>query len=236
MFDLTFLTVIKVAHLVGLIMGLGGAVLADLTVFTRGVIRPVSAYTIHQVEFLAHIVSVGLIILWVTGTGLILVNSMGNPEYLNNPKLWAKIFIVVTLTVNGIFVHSKVLPFLHNSIGLRLFDRVSKKTIGILTFFGSVSVVSWAVPFVLGKASELNHVMPMSNILLVYLGCVLATWLGLFAVMTSIRRIQEYVAKVAALTLLPNDLWEQTVAVADHTPNRTVVPFAARQKMAGQHF
>lgn len=49
------LTFIKLFYLLGLVMVFGGAVLLDGTIFTRGVIRPVSQYTIHQAEALSRI-------------------------------------------------------------------------------------------------------------------------------------------------------------------------------------
>jgi hypothetical protein len=207
---LTLLTLLKITHLVGLIMGLGGAILADYTIFTRGVIRPVSPYTIHQTEFLSHIVLAGLTILWISGCALIWINLIDHPQYLTNQKLWAKIAIVVLLTLNGVFVHKYVLPILRRSIGNRLFTDMPRKYLGVMTLFGSISVVSWTVPFVLGKASELNYVTPIWNILGVYAICVLAVWFGMFVVMSSISRIQTSLQKIAAKTLQPNSMWEQT--------------------------
>lgn len=207
---LTLLTLLKITHLVGLIMGLGGAILADYTIFTRGIIRPVSPYTIHQTEFLSHIVLAGLTILWISGCALIWINLIDHPQYLTNQKLWAKIAIVVLLTLNGVFVHKYVLPILRRSVGNRLFTDMPRKYLGVMTLFGSISVVSWTVPFVLGKASELNYVTPIWNILGVYAICVLAVWFGMFVMMSSISRIQTSLQKIAAKTLQPNSIWEQT--------------------------
>jgi hypothetical protein len=89
--NLTALTVVNLVHLVGLVMGFGGAILADFTIFSRGVIRPISEYTVFQSGLLSHVVTIGLIVLWCSGFGLIVVNSATNPDYLTNQKLWAKI-------------------------------------------------------------------------------------------------------------------------------------------------
>jgi hypothetical protein len=89
--NLTALTVVNLVHLVGLVMGFGGAILADFTIFSRGVIRPISEYTVFQSVLLSHVVTIGLIVLWCSGFGLIVVNSATNPDYLTNQKLWAKI-------------------------------------------------------------------------------------------------------------------------------------------------
>ncbi len=202
------LTFIKIFHLLGLVMGLGGAVLLDLTIFNRGIIRPVSNYTVHQAEVLSRIVSVGLAILWVTGIALIWVNLADKPEYLTNQKLWAKIAIVIVLTINGVFIHKHVLPYLKDKVGYRLFDRLERPHIAILTLMGSVSFVSWTTPFILGKASELNYVTPMIMILSVYCLAILVVWGGMFTMVSSLTRIQDYVRTAAARTLQQSDSWE----------------------------
>lgn len=156
------LTFVKIFHLLGLIMGLGGAVLLDFTVLMQGVLRPISGYTLHQVKVLSRAVTVGLALLWITGGLLILLNYQIEPQYITNPKLWAKILIVVGLTFNGILIHNKVLPALKQKMGERLFEGMQVKSIAALTFVGAVSFTSWVFPMVLGKASELNYVTPMS--------------------------------------------------------------------------
>ena len=202
------LTFIRLFHLLGLIMGLGGAVLLDATVFTRGVIRPVSQYTIHQAEVLSRVVSSGLVILWSTGIGLIWVNLMDKPEYLSNPKLWAKIAIVGVLTANGVFIHVKVLPMLKQRIGMRLFEDVSRIQTAALTLIGALSFVSWTTPFILGKASELNFVTPMSLIIAIYLAAVILVWSGLFAMISALTALQRIFVKIAAKATQPNEAWE----------------------------
>lgn len=202
------LTIIKVIHLVAIVMGLGGAVLLDITILMRGVIRPVSQFTIHQAEVLSRFVSAGLVLLWASGIGLIWVNYMGKHEYLSNQKLWAKIAIVLILTINGIVVHNKVMPFLKASMNKPLFTGVTKGTLALMTFVGSVSFVSWSVPLILGVASELNYVTSMWVILLSYVTAMLGAWCILYLMMGSIQMIQDAVRRAAALTLQPSDSWE----------------------------
>jgi hypothetical protein len=211
------LTFIKIFHLLGLVMGFGGAVLLDGTIFTRGVIRPVSHYTIHQAEVLSRIVSFGLVLLWSTGIALIWINLAEKPEYLTNEKLWAKIFIVVLLTMNGVFIHKKVMPLLKQRVGKRLFDNVGKLQLALLTFIGSVSFVSWTTPFILGKASELNYVTPMWIILAAYGVAVFIMWAALYVLMSSISVIQRMVLKAAALTVQPSEDWENADTVSSYS-------------------
>lgn len=202
------LTFIKIFHLMGLIMGLGGAILLDFTILTRGIIRPVSRYTVHQTEVLSRIVSLGLAALWATGIALIWLNLADKPEYLTNQKLWAKIAIVIVLTINGIVIHNRVIPMLKQKIGQRLFDGVEINQIAVLTGIGAISFTSWVTPFILGKASELNYVTPMSTILLCFIAAVITVWLGMFTVLSSLSSIQSAILNFAAKTVQPSEVWE----------------------------
>jgi uncharacterized membrane protein len=206
-----FLTFIKIFHLMGLVMGFGGAVLLDFTIFSRGIIRPVSQYTIHQSVVLSRIVSVGLTVLWITGFALIWLNLADKPEYLTNQKLWAKIAIVVVLTANGFFIHHKILPLLKGQIGNRLFDNLLRSQLVLMTLIGSISLVSWVTPFILGKASELNYITPMWLIMMIYFAAVAVVWAGMFSVMGSITLIQDLLRKAAAKTMQSNDAWENAM-------------------------
>ncbi len=187
------LTLIKIAHLMGLVMGLGGALLLDFTILTRGIIKPVSHYTIHQLHLLSRAVSLGLIVLWVTGIALIWLNWQIKPDYIENPKLWAKIIIVMILTLNGILIHAAVMPHLEKRLGHRLFDGKPNSQIMMFTFVASLSAVSWFTPFVLGKASELNFVVPATTILFAYCCAVVFMWGGMLVLTSGITSIQANV-------------------------------------------
>lgn len=183
------ITFIKILHLLGLVMGFGGAILLDMTIFSRGIIRPVSNFTLHQTEVLSRIVTWGLVILWISGIALIWMNTLDKPDYITNQKLWAKMAIVLLLTANGILIHHKILPYLKVNVGQRLFDGMRRSLLAAFTFSGSVSLVSWTIPFILGKASELNYVTPMWVILAAYAVVVLAIWATMFSAMNSLKWI-----------------------------------------------
>jgi hypothetical protein len=173
------LTIIKIVHLLGLVMGLGGALLLDATILSRGIMRPISEYLLHQMKILSRIVSAGLAILWVSGFALIWMNWLVKPEYIENPKLWAKIAIVCVLTLNGILIHAKIMPYMQKRLGQRMFESEPNKQLLLFTLVASVSAISWFTPFILGKASELNFVVPATTILLAYVSAVLVTWGGM---------------------------------------------------------
>jgi hypothetical protein len=207
------ITFIKIFHLFGLVMGFGGAILLDLTIFTRGILRPVSAFTIHQTEVLSRVVTWGLVILWMTGIALIWMNTMDKPEYLTNQKLWAKIAIVMLLTANGVLIHHKILPYLKSSVGKRLFEGMGRRMLAAFTLVGSISFVSWTTPFILGKASELNYVTPMWLILAVFSVAVLLAWMTSFALMNSLAWMQDKARKLVEATVHHSEPWENVDAL-----------------------
>jgi hypothetical protein len=121
----------------------------------------------HVVEFSSKIVTVGLLILWLTGIGFLVHYSVFDPIKLTNQKVWAKIAIVGVLTLNGMFIHRTILPLIRNRIGRSLFDRMAPRQRSVLLASGAVSATSWYVPLVLGAAPQLNF-LPALPILLAY--------------------------------------------------------------------
>jgi hypothetical protein len=236
------ITFIKLFHLLGLVMGFGGALFLDLTIFTRGIVRPISAYTIHQTEVLSRVVTWGLVVLWATGIALIWMNTLDKPEYLTNQKLWAKIAIVGLLTVNGVLIHHRILPYLKAGLGQRLFDGMKRSTLAAFTLAGSISFVSWTTPFILGKASELNYVTPMWLILAVFISAVLMMWASMFAMMSALTWVQDTVQKIAAATVRPSEVWENLewddrhINLVNHQEpaQRTILPTAPRRNQFPQ--
>ena len=91
----------------------------------------------------------------------------------------------------------------------RLFEDVSTRHVAIMTLVGAFSVVSWVMPFILAKASNLNYVTPVGDILAVYGAAILAVWLVMFTLMNGIVRLQNVARRAAAMTLQPNADWEK---------------------------
>jgi hypothetical protein len=142
-------------------------------------------------HLLSKAVTIGLALLWLTGAALIWLNLQDKPNYLENPKLWAKIIVVIILTLNGMIIHGYIMPFMERRVGKRLFDGLANRVIAVFTLVAGISVVSWFTPFVLGKASELNFVTPMPLILMIYFLAVFFAWGGLLLVMSAVTTIQE---------------------------------------------
>ena len=104
------------------------------------------------------------------------------------------------LSLNGIYIHQTILPSLRQASGRRLFDDVAKRNVALMTLCGSFSFVSWTVPFFFAKATSLNYVTPVQDILAVYLIFLLLMWFAMFTVMSAILRAQAYARNAEALS------------------------------------
>ncbi|NJM54702.1 MAG: hypothetical protein HC841_01135 [Verrucomicrobiae bacterium] len=70
MLELKLHTLLVVAHLIGLALGAGGALVTDMFVARYAILGRIEARTPDVVEFLGNIVAAGLVILWLTGLAL----------------------------------------------------------------------------------------------------------------------------------------------------------------------
>lgn len=161
-------TGLRVVHFCGLVLGVGSATLLDLIVARFVLMRGISPEHVHIVDFSSKVVTIGLVLLWVSGIGFLFHYGFFDPAKLQNPKIWAKIAIVAVLTVNGFLVHHFVLPRLRDQVGKRLFDGLSPFECSLVLLAGTVSVISWYVPLILGAIPQLNYVVPAQAILISY--------------------------------------------------------------------
>lgn len=160
-------TSLRLVHFSGLVLGLGGALFLDL-MLSRYRRMIVSAELVEHVEWISRFIAAGLLLLWASGLGFLLLYHMTEAEKLLNPKIWAKVTIVSILTVNGLAIHRFVIPFIRRQIGSPLLSEIKPVTKTALIGCGVISIVSWSVPVILGAAPQLNFVMPCEVILGAY--------------------------------------------------------------------
>ena len=159
---------LRVMHLVGLSLGLGGATLLELIVLRFLVLDTVLAEHCRIIAFSSRIVAVGLALLWISGLGLLLHYGLFEPERLGNPKLLAKVTIVAVLTLNGALLHRFVLPFTYARVGQRLLHGVGSTRRSLLLTTSVVSAVSWYGALLIGSIPQLNVAVPAWAILAAY--------------------------------------------------------------------
>ncbi len=181
------LTLLVGLHLVGLCFGLGGATMLDFWILRWmrwGGLPPEIA---RIFLFVSKVCSVGLILLWISGLGFLAVYAVESPEKFQNPKLWAKITVVGVLTLNGLVIHSAVLPGVLRDVGRPMLDGISGARTGIFLVSGAVSGVSWYAAFALGLMRELNGTVAYSTLIGLWLLGVAAASLGAYTLWLHLR-------------------------------------------------
>ena len=99
-------------HLAGLAFGVGGAWILDIYVLRKMYKSAVTIENIQIIRFVSKIVIIGLAMLWFSGLAFLVFYSLMQPELLLNHKIWAKLTIVMVLSVNGFYLHKFVIPLI----------------------------------------------------------------------------------------------------------------------------
>ncbi len=144
--------VIRYGHLLSVGLGIGAAFVADMHV-VQFIRRPISRHLLSHLKLCHAMVWAGLIGMWVTGVALIYIRTGFVPDQIT-PKLWSKLFIVSTLTLNAYLIGRYALPQFREGIGrspVELPLRV-KLLGGTLS---SLSTASWLLALALGASKVL---------------------------------------------------------------------------------
>jgi hypothetical protein len=198
-------TALLILHAMGFALGLGVAIFLDVHMLRvlKGQ-RRVEATDVALLRTGSALVAVGLALLWLSGAGLTTLAWEHNPAFLDNPKLHAKLCIVMALTINGVLLHRVVLPHVEAQVGRGLFDEAGLGRRTLLVTCGAVSVVSWTASFLLGMVRELNFTVSAVTILGVYaLALLLALAMALrLAPLGAAARAERRTAAAA-----PGEVW-----------------------------
>lgn len=170
---------LRFGHFISFAIGLGGATMLDLILLRFFVLKRITSDQIDIFNFSSKIINYSLIVIWITGIGFLIHYYNFDPKKLGNPKLYAKFSIIVLLTLNGVFIHHKILPILNKQIGNSLFEKISKNQRLVFIASAAISVTSWYTPVALGAFSQLNFKVDAVTLLLTYLLLVV----GVFAAM-----------------------------------------------------
>ncbi|MBZ9789255.1 hypothetical protein K9B32_03810 [Rhizobium sp. 3T7] len=179
---------LRIVHFIGLALGLGAATVLDLLVLRFLIRGKITQDHWNVFKFGSKVVNWGLILLWATGLGFLTYYGVFDPVKLGNEKVWAKMIIVLILTVNGGFIHSIILPRVKKQIGRSIMEGLPSSHRSVFIVTGAISAVSWYVPMMLGALPQLNFAVPMGTILLAYaalLGSAILAAHALLFVMTA---------------------------------------------------
>lgn len=159
-------------HLSGLALGLGGAWILDLFILKHLKDNVMSDDKFYVINFVSKIVVTGLAMLWLSGLLFLSYYYYVTPENLLNEKIWAKISIVIVLTINGFYIHTKLLPRIRSCIGSEIYSLLSNKDRRVMVSIGTISFFSWLFPIALGVSKSLNFSTTMLDIIGFYVTCV----------------------------------------------------------------
>jgi hypothetical protein len=134
----------------------------------------------EQMKSLKHVVAIALAVLWATGTAIVTLDAVtkGGWHYFANPKIQAKILIVVLLTLNGVVLHNLVLPWFEKAGSLL---KLSFNRIALATFAGTVSGVSWMYAAMLGVGRPLSWKYSLGQIMAAYPALIVGGFVGMLA-------------------------------------------------------
>ncbi|MGH8383268.1 hypothetical protein [Pseudomonas sp.] len=146
---------------VGLVFASDAAMVKDLL---KG--RVTAGHNNDDMASLQKSVANALMFLWITGAAVIGIDYLDKGmAYFANPKLQAKVIIVLLLTFNGMLLHRHVLPALLKAgslldlqVGVRMFA----------LFSGALSGVSWLYAAMLGVGRPLAWKYSLTELLMAY--------------------------------------------------------------------
>jgi len=161
-------------HLLSLAVALGSMLIAEHLISERilfGRRKPFSADVYETVLFSSRAVSVALLLLWLSGAGFIVLGYLDDPAYIANQKIWAKVSIVLLMSINGVYIHRTLLPrLLEVSQGGSLIRDAAESVRFRLSF--SASIAGWLLAAFYGTARFLNHGYLYSELFGLYLAIV----------------------------------------------------------------
>ncbi|MGE8481316.1 MAG: hypothetical protein ACN6Q5_01785 [Pseudomonas sp.] len=154
-------------HLVACCVAIGLVFTSDVAMVNNLLKGPVSnEHDNAHMESLQRSVVIALIFLWITGAAVIGVDYLDKGmSYFSNPKLQAKVIIVLLLTYNGMLLHRAVLPALQKA-GSLLDLELGVRMLAI--FSGALSGVSWLYAAMLGVGRPLAWKYSLFELLMAY--------------------------------------------------------------------
>lgn len=177
-------TLVLYAHLLAACVSIGVLLLQDLALW-RSRNRVLTKEEVGALRNTANIVFIALLVLWVTGLGLVTLGYFENPqEYFSNQKLWAKFSVVIILSLNGFFLHFYSFPRVAGDCAILHLSATEQKLIGCS---GALSTASWLFACYLGIARNWNYSIEYPSIMLLYSGIVVCAFVVAHKVMRMAR-------------------------------------------------
>ncbi len=144
-------------HVLACFAAAAGVVLGDVAIFMP---KRVDRLLLQKST---RLVSWALLALWISGLGLIGIDTGFDPAVmLDKPKLLAKLSVVLVLTLNGWALHRWAFPLLASP------QDEPQKAAGLPALLGGISSASWLFAAFLGVAKPLAIVLLYPGFMALY--------------------------------------------------------------------
>lgn len=175
------------AHLLAASMALGAIVATDLRLLSK--LSQDRLRIAPPNEFVARIVMVALLMLYVTGGGIVWHGLLQRPDYLSgNPKLQAKMLLVVLLTLNAFVLHRITFPRLARGRRVARWHATDWVVVAVPV---ATSNFLWMFVAFLGIARPWSYSMPMRDIFEIAAALFVLAQVGVFTVLAMAARNVE---------------------------------------------
>lgn len=171
MIDSSWRLIALYPHLLACCVALGGIIISDAKFISRKG-RLTEADSVFLLD-LSRIVSVALIVLWVTGLSIIAIDFSHWPSWAEiaaKPKLIAKLTVVTILTLNGYLLHRIVLP---NFAARKSLNTIETSRLRTMFILGAVSATSWLFAAFLGIAKPLAATLGLVGFMAMYAALII---------------------------------------------------------------
>jgi len=140
-------------HMLGVVLGLGGALILDVMIFHFLRNFSISDREAIIMHLLSQMIVLGLIMLIVSGIVLMFTDLEG---YLENSRFLMKMTAVAVVILNGIILNLYIAPKME-LISLHEEDREENQTLVNVSFIvGAISGISWFAVFILAMIDILE--------------------------------------------------------------------------------
>ncbi len=213
------------AHLLAASMALGAIVATDLRLLAK--LAQDRVRIAPPNEFVARIVLIALVTLYVTGAGIIVMGMQTRADFMQNPKLLAKIVLVLALTLNAFVLHRFTFPRLARGRRVAAWDVTDWLVVALPV---GISNFLWLFVAFLGIARPWNYSVPMHEIFEIAARIYAAAQFGVFLVLAAAARSAEP-SRWSPLYLLKRSLGHLgTLAVNTSPPPRKTVRVRAGRR------
>ena len=174
------------AHLLAASMALGAIVATDLRLLSK--LAQDKVRIAPPNPFVVRIVMLALLLLYLTGGAIVWQGLGERPDYLDNPKLQAKIALVVVLTLNAFVLHHVTFPRMARGRRVARWHLTDWVLVAVPV---ATSNFLWMFCAFLGVARPWNYSMPMRDIFEIAAALYLVAQLSVFTILAMAGRKVE---------------------------------------------